>query len=106
VGGTVEVGEEIAGFRVVALPGHSPGQIGLLRERDGVVLAADAFTTLDVETSRPSRPRLPHTAFNDNDEVARDSLLALATLEPRSAWPGHGEPVEGDVRAQLERAAG
>jgi glyoxylase-like metal-dependent hydrolase (beta-lactamase superfamily II) len=106
VGGTVEEGEEIAGFRVVAVTGHAPGQIGLFRERDGIVLAADAFTTLDVETSRPTRPRLPHTAFNESDEVARASLLALAALEPRAAWPGHGEPVEGDVRAQLERAAG
>jgi glyoxylase-like metal-dependent hydrolase (beta-lactamase superfamily II) len=106
VAGTVDEGDEVAGFRVVHLPGHAPGQIGLFRERDGLALAGDAFTTLDVETTIKGRPRLPHTAFNEDDEVARASLLKLAALEPRAAWNGHGDPVEGDVRAQLTRAAG
>jgi hypothetical protein len=26
-------------------------------------------------------------------------------LEPSVAWPGHADPVTGDVRAQLEQAA-
>ena len=29
----------------------------------------------------------------------------LATLAPAIAWPGHGRPLSGDVRRQLERAA-
>ena len=106
VGGTVEEGDDVSGFRVIHLPGHAPGQIGLFRERDGLALAADAFTTLDVETSFKSRPRLPHTAFNQDDEAARASVLKLAALGPRSAWCGHGDAVRGDVRAELERAAG
>ena len=32
-------------------------------------------------------------------------MRKLAALEPRAAWPGHAEPLTGDVRAQLERAA-
>jgi hydroxyacylglutathione hydrolase len=106
VAGTIEAGEDVSGFRVVHLPGHAPGQIGLFREHDGIALAADAFTTLDVETGRKGRPRRPHAAFNHDDELARASLLELAALEPRAAWDGHGDPVEGDVRAQLTRTAG
>ena len=30
----------------------------------------------------------------------------LAALDPAVCWPGHLGPLEGDVRAQLERAAG
>jgi len=32
-------------------------------------------------------------------------MLKLAALEPAAAWPGHADPVVGDVRGQLERAA-
>ena len=31
---TVEEGDEIAGFKVIHLPGHAPGMIGLWRESD------------------------------------------------------------------------
>jgi hypothetical protein len=29
----------------------------------------------------------------------------FAALDPSAAWPGHLDPLTGDVRAQLERAA-
>ena len=44
-------------------------------------------------------------AFNEDTEQARASLRKLAALEPAAAWPGHLDPLTGDVRAQLERAA-
>jgi glyoxylase-like metal-dependent hydrolase (beta-lactamase superfamily II) len=105
VAGSVEEGEEIAGFRVVHLPGHAPGQIGLFRERDGVALAADAFLRVDSVTARPTPPVLPHRAFNHDEALVRASLRKLAALGPSSAWPGHGDPVRGDVRGALERLA-
>jgi hydroxyacylglutathione hydrolase len=105
VAGTVEEGEEVSGFRVVHLPGHAPGQIGLFRERDGVALVADAFLCVDVQTGMRSRPTLPHDGFNADSDQARASLRKLAALGPSAAWPGHGDPVRVDVRAVLERAA-
>jgi glyoxylase-like metal-dependent hydrolase (beta-lactamase superfamily II) len=105
VAGTVDEGEEIAGFRVIGLPGHSPGQIGLFRERDGVALVADAFLRLNVQTGLATGPVLPHDAFNHDPSLVRDSVRKLAALGPSSAWPGHGEPVRGDVRGALERLA-
>ena len=105
VAGTIEEGEEVSGFRAVHLPGHAPGQIALFRERDGVALAADAFLCVDVQTGIPSRPRLPHDGFNADSDQARASLRKLAALAPSTAWPGHGDPVRGDVRTVLERVA-
>jgi glyoxylase-like metal-dependent hydrolase (beta-lactamase superfamily II) len=105
VAGAVEEGEDVSGFRVVHLPGHAPGQIGLFRERDGVALAADAFLRVDSLTGRPTKPVLPHRAFNHDEALVRESLRKLAALGPSSAWPGHGDPVRGDVRGTLERLA-
>jgi glyoxylase-like metal-dependent hydrolase (beta-lactamase superfamily II) len=102
--GTIEEGEDVAGFRVVHIPGHSPGQIGLFREGDRLALTTDCFYTLNIETTRKGPPQVPHRAFTPDRGAARASVLKIAELEPSAAWPGHAEPVRGDVRAQLERA--
>ena len=105
IAGTVQQGEEIAGFRVVHLPGHAPGLIGLWRDPDRLALTSDCFYTVDPQTGRKGAPRVPHPAFNFDTEQARASIRKLAALEPAAAWPGHADPLTGDVRAQLEQAA-
>jgi glyoxylase-like metal-dependent hydrolase (beta-lactamase superfamily II)/predicted ester cyclase len=105
IDGTVEEGEDVSGFRVVHLPGHAPGQIALFRERDGLALSSDAFYTMNIETGIHGAPRLAHVAFNADTEQARASLRKLAALKPSAAWPGHAEPITGDVAAQLDRIA-
>jgi glyoxylase-like metal-dependent hydrolase (beta-lactamase superfamily II)/ketosteroid isomerase-like protein len=101
---TLSEGDEIAGFRVVHLPGHAPGLIALWRESDRLVLSTDCFYTLDM-WGRSCPARLPATLYNFDTEQARASIRKLAALEPAAAWPGHAKPVTVDVRAQLERAA-
>jgi len=101
---TVGEGDEIAGFRVIELPGHAPGMIGLWRESDRLALSSDCFYTLDM-WGRSCPPRLPIALYNFDTEQARSSLRKLAALEPAAAWPGHARPATGDVREQLERAA-
>jgi hydroxyacylglutathione hydrolase len=107
VEGTLSEGDAVAGFRVVHVPGHAPGQIALFRDSDRLALTTDTFYTLDPEsvTARYGAPCLPHSAFNWDTERARESIRKLAALEPASAWPGHANPLTGDVRAQLEHAA-
>lgn len=105
IAGTVQEGDQVAGFRVIELPGHAPGQIGLFRESDGLALVTDCFYTLDIQTGIKGGPRVPHPAFNADTEQARASIRKLAALNPSAAWPGHADPVTGDVAAQLERAA-
>ncbi len=101
---TLAEDDEVAGFRVVALPGHAPGQIGLWRESDRLALTSDCFYTLDM-WGRDCEPRLPEALYNFDTEQARASLRKLAALEPAAAWPGHAKPVTGDVRRKLELAA-
>ena len=101
---TMNEGDEVAGFRVIELPGHSPGQIGLWRESDRLALSSDCFYTIDL-WGRSCDPQLPAAFYNYDTEQARSSLRKLAALEPAAAWPGHARPATGDVRAQLERAA-
>jgi hydroxyacylglutathione hydrolase len=104
IAGTIVEGDELAGFRVIELPGHAPGQIGLWRESDRLALTSDCFYTLDM-WGRDCPPRLPVDLYNYDTEQARASIRKLAAMEPAAAWPGHAKAVTGDVRSQLERAA-
>ena len=105
VAGTVDEGDDVSGFKVIHLPGHAPGLIGLLREHDGLALTSDAFYTLDPQTVLHGPPKVPHPAFNEDGWRARESLRKLADIGPAAAWPGHARPVTEDVPAQLRRAA-
>jgi steroid delta-isomerase-like uncharacterized protein len=104
IAGTLTDGDQIAGFSVVHLPGHAPGLIGLFRASDRLALVSDAIYTLDT-SGRKEPAHVPHPAFNQDTEQARNSISKLAELEPATVWAGHADPVTGDVRAQLERAA-
>lgn len=105
IAGTVSEGDDVAGFRVVHLPGHAPGLIALFRESDRLALTSDCFYTLD-EWGRDCDAHLPMPAYNLDTEQARDSLRKLAALEPAACWPGHAGAVAGtDVRDRLEKAA-
>lgn len=105
VAGTVAEGDEVAGFRVVDLPGHAPGLIGLFRDSDRLALVSDCFYTLDPQTGRKCAARIPHPAFDLDVEQTRASIRKLADLNPASAWAGHVDPVTGDVATQLRQAA-
>jgi glyoxylase-like metal-dependent hydrolase (beta-lactamase superfamily II) len=105
IAGTVTEGDEIAGFRVVELPGHAPGLIGLFRDRDHLALVSDCFYTLDLRTGLKATARVPHPSTNMSTEQAAESIRKLAALDPSAAWAGHSDPVTGDVVGQLEHAA-
>jgi glyoxylase-like metal-dependent hydrolase (beta-lactamase superfamily II)/predicted ester cyclase len=105
VAGTVTEGDEVAGFRVVELPGHAPGLIGLYRDSDRLALVSDLVYTIDPQTARKGAPRIPHPAFDADVEQARASIRKLAGLGPSVVWAGHADPVTGDVVGQLQRAA-
>jgi glyoxylase-like metal-dependent hydrolase (beta-lactamase superfamily II)/predicted ester cyclase len=105
IAGTVEEGDDVAGFQVIELPGHAPGLIGLYREADRLALVSDCFYTLDPQTGRKGPARVPHPAFDADVDTARASIRKLADIEPAVAWAGHADPVTGPVAADLRRAA-
>lgn len=106
IAGTLQEGDVVGdGFQVVHIPGHARGMIALFRERDRLALTSDAFYLLDVETTRPTPPRVPHAAFTPDQDAARASLRKLAELGPEICWPGHVGPLTGDVAGQLLTAS-
>jgi glyoxylase-like metal-dependent hydrolase (beta-lactamase superfamily II)/predicted ester cyclase len=104
IAGTLAEGDPIAGFRVVEIPGHAPGQIALFRESDRLALSSDCFYTID-NWGRDSEAHAPFPVYNFDTEQARESMRKLADLEPAAVWPGHAKPLTGDVREQLQKSA-
>ncbi|HEY5287410.1 MAG TPA: nuclear transport factor 2 family protein [Solirubrobacteraceae bacterium] len=104
ISGTLTEGDEIAGFKVIELPGHAPGQIGLWRESDRLALVSDCFYTLDM-WGRDCPTHTPDHIYNYDTGQAKASIRKLAEMEPAAAWAGHAKPVTGDVRTQLLKAA-
>jgi hydroxyacylglutathione hydrolase len=104
IDGTVREGDELAGFRVIDLPGHAPGQIGLWRESDRVALVSDCFYCTDMH-GRPQPPAAPVEAYNLDTAQAKRSIAKLAALEPRVVLPGHLGPVQGPDTVALLLAA-
>ncbi len=104
IAATVQEGDEIAGFRVIDLPGHAPGLIGLWRESDRLALVSDCFYTTDM-WGRDAAAHVPERTYNFDTAQAQASIRKLAAMGPATAWPGHAKPVTGDVRAQLQAAA-
>jgi glyoxylase-like metal-dependent hydrolase (beta-lactamase superfamily II) len=107
VAGTLTDGDIVAGFEVLHLPGHTPGQIGLWRESDRLAIVSDAVFVWDPFSiaGLPGPVRLPPPAVRPDDAAARASLRRIAALDPATVWLGHYGPITRHVRDQLERAA-
>src|SRR4051794_15757728 len=81
IDGTVEEGDDVAGFKVVHIPGHAPGLIALWRESDRLAIVSDGFYTADPEKFKPGPPIVAHPAFNWDTDKARASVRKLAELD-------------------------
>jgi hydroxyacylglutathione hydrolase len=93
-------GDEVAGFQVLDVPGHSAGHVAFWRERDRVLILGDVLTSMDVLTTirglrEPKRYLTPDPVRN------RKSARRLGELEPSVALFGHGPPVR-DTRKFVE----
>src|SRR3954466_14725482 len=88
ISGTVAAGDRVAGFEVVELAGHAPGQIGLWRASDRVALASDTVY-LTTMSGRPADAHVPHEAYNLDAAQAREAIRRLAALRPRIVAVGH-----------------
>jgi glyoxylase-like metal-dependent hydrolase (beta-lactamase superfamily II) len=109
IDGTVSDGDEVAGFRVVHLPGHAPGLIALWRESDRVALVSDVVYMVDSARLRAlpeGEVTVPHPAWAWDHAKAKESVRKLAALEPAVVGTGHNVPLRGEnLRETLERAA-
>ena len=85
-------GDEIAGFRVVHAPGHTPGHIMFFRDADRLVIAGDVLANLNFLTRRPGL-REPPWFFSSDPAENRHSIQKLVRLKPSLVCFGHGPPL-------------
>ncbi|MEI2700978.1 MAG: MBL fold metallo-hydrolase [Baekduia sp.] len=97
-------GDDVAGFTVVALPGHSPDQVGYWRESDRVLVCGDALRNMSYATGRPGL-RLPPDFFSTDIAEVRRSAQKIASMEPALLAFGHGRPLAGAATIAAQLAA-
>lgn len=100
-------GDRIGSLRVVAAPGHTPGQVAFFDARDGTLIAGDAYQTRGgVAVSGVVRPLFPFPALATwHGPTALESANRLRTLEPSRLAVGHGKVLEDPLPA-MDRAIG
>ncbi|MEP6936942.1 MAG: MBL fold metallo-hydrolase [Chthoniobacterales bacterium] len=86
------------GWEWLATPGHSPGHVSLFRPADRVLLAGDAFATMNMDswsgllTGKQMLARAG-SPFNTDWDATRASLKQLSRLRPNVVAAGHGIPM-------------
>jgi len=97
-------------WKCIPAPGHTPGHVAFFRPGDRVLITGDAVVTVDLNSFRgflfwalrinKQRVSGPPGYSTWNKKTAKESVAALARLEPRVLASGHGVPMTGDGMAQ------
>ena len=82
---TVELGD--FSFRVLHLPGHSPGSIGLLEPRHRILVSGDAIYSGQLVDNIPGA----------DVEAYIETMRFLACLDVKIVLGGHNAPISGDL---------
>lgn len=93
---------QLAGWKWIHTPGHTPGHISLFRETDRSLVAGDAFVTVKQESLykvifQEQEISGPPKYFTTDWQAARNSVERLESLQPSLAITGHGLPMEGEM---------
>jgi glyoxylase-like metal-dependent hydrolase (beta-lactamase superfamily II) len=94
-------------WKCISLPGHTPGEVAFFRAADRVLITGDAVVTADLNSFtgilawglKFGKPKIsgPPWYSTWNWQKAKESVAALAKLEPRVLATGHGEPLTGEA---------
>jgi glyoxylase-like metal-dependent hydrolase (beta-lactamase superfamily II) len=97
-------------WECIPTPGHTPGHVAFFRTSDRVLITGDAIVTVDLNSFwgfllwslRLNKQRVsgPPWYSTWNWRAAKESVTALAGLEPRVLASGHGVPMSGDEIAR------
>jgi glyoxylase-like metal-dependent hydrolase (beta-lactamase superfamily II) len=98
-------GDQIGSLRVVAAPGHTPDLVAFFDERDGTLIAGDAFhTQAGTAVAGTMRWLFPFPAMATwHQPTAIRSAIALYQMNPTRLAVGHGAVLENPL-AQMETA--
>ena len=100
-------GDRVGSLLVVGAPGHTPGQVAYFDERDGNLIAGDAFQTrAGLAVSGVIRPLFPFPALATwHKPSALTTAHALRALNPARLAIGHGPVLEAPLAALDEAVA-
>jgi glyoxylase-like metal-dependent hydrolase (beta-lactamase superfamily II) len=82
----VDAGDEVDGWRVLAMPGHADGHLVL--HKDDVLVAGDTL----LAPITPAVGLYPESRPDPLGDYV-ETLRAIAALDPRVAYSGHGETI-------------
>jgi glyoxylase-like metal-dependent hydrolase (beta-lactamase superfamily II) len=101
-------------WECIHTPGHTPGHVTLFRTSDRVLITGDAIVTVNLNSFlvfplwglRLNKQRVsgPPWYSTWNWRAAKESVAALAGLEPRVLASGHGVPMTSEETARELRA--
>jgi len=99
----------LSDWECIHTPGHTPGHVAFFRPGDRVLITGDALLTADLNSLRgcllwalrkkAQRVSGPPWYSTWKKQAARDSMTALAGLEPCVLGPGHGTPLNRECIA-------
>jgi len=92
----IQAGDQLGSLRILAAPGHTPDQIAFYDDRDGTLIAGDAFQTkAGTAVAGIKRWLFPFPALATwHLPTAVETALALRALNPSRLAVGHGKVLE------------
>ena len=99
----------MSGWRWIHTPGHTAGHVSFWREDDRSLIVGDAFVTTRQESVYAAilqKPEMhgPPMYYTSDWDSARESVQALAELEPELVLTGHGRAMRGTETRQALHA--
>ena len=88
ISGSIAEGDRVGGLSVVAMPGHTPGQIALVHEEDRVVLCADTVFNVQGNLGHDPTP-----GITVDFASAEESMRRLCDLGIDDMAPSHGPAI-------------
>lgn len=101
VAATVSDGDPVGEFTAIALPGHTPGQLGFWHEPSRTLICGDALRNMSFATGRAGI-RLPPEYFSVDMGEVRRSARKIHEMRPELIGFGHGRPARGADRIAAE----
>jgi hydroxyacylglutathione hydrolase len=92
--------DNIGDYRVIHIPGHTPGSICLFNPKNKVLFVGDSMRY------RKDRVEGPVARFSSNPEQVRESLLKLRELDVKVMLSGHSPPLTEDTSEKLSEFFG
>src|ERR671911_1363404 len=92
--------DEVFGLRVIATPGHTPGNVCVFDPAGSLLILGDAMNNIGNKLAGPN------PQYTADMAQAHQSVKKLAKLKFQSAVFGHGEPLDNGASQAIAKLAG